>query len=62
VSLVDIFDYNMNLILDSDWLPAGYNIEHHFGRYFDDPLSFRVLQAQTGTIVSGSNALQFFER
>jgi hypothetical protein len=45
-----------------DWLPAGYNIEHHFGRYFDNPLSFRVLQAQTGTLVSGSNALQYFER
>ncbi|KIM24573.1 hypothetical protein M408DRAFT_26868 [Serendipita vermifera MAFF 305830] len=44
------------------WLPSVYNVENHLAHFFDDPLSFRILQARTGTIVSGSNALQFFER
>lgn len=31
-------------------------------RFFPDPLGFRSLQARTGTLVSGSFALQFFDR
>lgn len=39
-----------------------YNINKHLTRYFPDPISFRCLQARTGTLISGSSALQFFER
>jgi hypothetical protein len=39
-----------------------WNVERHFGRFFSDPGAFRELQARTGTLVSGSNALQFFDR
>lgn len=40
----------------------AYNINRHLSRYFPDPLSFRSLQARTGLIISGSNALQFLDR
>lgn len=40
----------------------AYNINQHLSRYFPDPLSFRSLQARTGLIISGSNALQFLDR
>ncbi len=41
---------------------SAFNIHRILQRYFDDPTSFRSLQAQTGTLVSGSTALQFFDR
>ncbi|EIW78040.1 hypothetical protein CONPUDRAFT_75775 [Coniophora puteana RWD-64-598 SS2] len=40
----------------------AYNINRHLSRFFVDPLSFRSLQARTGTLISGSIALQFFDR
>ncbi|KAG1748497.1 uncharacterized protein EDB91DRAFT_1334677 [Suillus paluster] len=40
----------------------AYNINQHLSRFFSDPLSFRSLQARTGLVISGSNALQFFDR
>lgn len=40
----------------------AYNINRHLSRFFPDPLSFRSLQARTGLIISGSNALQFLDR
>ena len=40
----------------------AYNINRHLSRFFHDALSFRSLQARTGTLISGSNALQFLER
>ncbi|KAG2134676.1 hypothetical protein BD769DRAFT_1443076 [Suillus cothurnatus] len=40
----------------------AYNINRHLSRYFPDPHSFRSLQARTGLIISGSNALQFLDR
>jgi len=40
----------------------AFNINHHFSRYFADPLAFRSLQAKTNTLVSGSDALQFLDR
>lgn len=40
----------------------AYNINRHLSRYFPDPLQFRSLQARTGLVISGSNALQFFDR
>ena len=39
-----------------------FNINRHLSRYFQDPLAFRALQARTGTLISGSNALQFLDR
>ena len=39
-----------------------FKINTHFARYFRNPLLFRSLQAATGTLVSGSNALQFLAR
>lgn len=40
----------------------AFSINRELGRYFGNPLQFRNLQAQTGTLISGSFALQFFER
>ncbi|EIM84863.1 uncharacterized protein STEHIDRAFT_61050 [Stereum hirsutum FP-91666 SS1] len=40
----------------------AYNINRHLRCFFDDPLSFRSLQARTGSLISGSNALQFLDR
>lgn len=40
----------------------AYSINRHLSRFFNDPIGFRSLQAQTGTLISGSNALQFMDR
>jgi hypothetical protein len=40
----------------------AFNVNRHFSRYFTDPIAFRSLQARTNTLVSGSNALQFFDK
>ncbi|KAG2123282.1 hypothetical protein DEU56DRAFT_830141 [Suillus clintonianus] len=40
----------------------AYNVNRHLSHYFPDPLSFRSLQARTGLVISGSNALQFLDR
>jgi hypothetical protein len=40
----------------------AWNVDRHLGRFFSNPRAFRELQARTGTLVSGSNALQFFDR
>lgn len=45
-----------------DFNKRAYNIMKHLQFFFDDPLSFRSMQASTGAVVSGSNALQFLER
>ncbi|PSS08863.1 hypothetical protein PHLCEN_2v3478 [Hermanssonia centrifuga] len=39
-----------------------FNINRHLSQYFPDPLAFRSLQARTAALISGSNALQFFNR
>ena len=39
-----------------------FNIDRRLRSYFPDPTAFRDLQAQTGTLISGSTALQFFLR
>lgn len=39
-----------------------FNIYRHLSNFFHDPNTFRCLQAQTGAIVAGSYALQFFIR
>lgn len=40
----------------------AYNINKRLAYYFDDPLSFRSLMARTHMVISGSFALQFFDR
>ncbi|TDL13693.1 hypothetical protein BD410DRAFT_757508 [Rickenella mellea] len=40
----------------------AWSIDRHLRRFFRDPSAFRSLQAQTGTLISGSNALQFIDR
>jgi hypothetical protein len=44
------------------WKRAAYNINCFLERFFKDPVAFRVLQAQTKLIISGSSALQFMDR
>ncbi|KAG8850658.1 hypothetical protein FRB91_008868 [Serendipita sp. 411] len=47
------------------WFPSVYNINSHLKKFFGNlgnVLAFRSLQAATGTIISGSQALQFFDR
>lgn len=46
----------------ADYIRRAFNINKHLSRYFDNPVDFRSLQARTGTLISGSNALQFFDR
>ena len=40
----------------------AYDIDIHLLRFFQNPHAFRSLQAKTGTLISGSNALQFLSR
>jgi len=40
----------------------AFNINRHLKRFFSNPIGFRSLQARTGTLISGSNALQFLDR
>ena len=44
------------------YIKRAYDIHRVLRQYFTDPLSFRYLQAYTGTVISGSTALQFFDR
>lgn len=44
------------------YMGRAMNINRIFSRFFSEPLGFRKLQARTGTLVSGSAALQFFDR
>jgi hypothetical protein len=46
----------------SEHLARAFNVDRHLSRFFERPREFRALQARTGTLVSGSDALQFFER
>jgi hypothetical protein len=45
-----------------DWTRRIFDINRHLSRFFADPRAFRALQARTGTLISGSNALQFLDR
>ncbi|KIJ50912.1 hypothetical protein M422DRAFT_158739 [Sphaerobolus stellatus SS14] len=44
-----------------DYSRRAYSI-NDLRRFFADPIGFRSLQARTGALISGSQALQFFER
>lgn len=46
----------------NNYKKRAYNIDTHLTQFFADPTAFRSLQRQTGTLISGSNALQFFDR
>lgn len=46
----------------AEYSTRAYNINRHLLNFFNDPISFRSLQARTGTVISGSNALQFLDR
>jgi hypothetical protein len=46
----------------SEHLARAFNVDRHLSRFFEHPRELRALQARTGTLVSGSDALQFFER
>lgn len=44
------------------WKRAAYNVNRFLEKFFKDPVTFRVLQAQTNLLISGSAALQFMDR
>ncbi|KDQ51109.1 hypothetical protein JAAARDRAFT_199333 [Jaapia argillacea MUCL 33604] len=46
----------------ANYSSRAFNINKHLSRYFPDPVAFRSLQARTATLISGSSALQFFDR
>ena len=43
-------------------MKEAFDINRTLRRFLPDPIEFRCLQARTGTLVSGSVALQFFDR
>ena len=45
-----------------DFQRRAYNINKRLKRYFSNPQSFRSLMARTDMVISGSFALQFFDR
>ncbi|OJA21065.1 hypothetical protein AZE42_06812 [Rhizopogon vesiculosus] len=45
-----------------DFSHRAFNIHKHLSRFLADPLAFRSLQARTGTLIAGSNAVQFLDR
>ena len=46
----------------SFFFQRAFNVNKHLRRFISDPIGFRSLQARTGTLISGSNALQFMDR
>ncbi|EMD40267.1 hypothetical protein CERSUDRAFT_44125 [Gelatoporia subvermispora B] len=44
------------------YMSHAFNVNPLLLRFFPDALAFRSLQARTGTLISGSAALQFFDR
>lgn len=45
-----------------DYISRTFDINRHLGGFFDSANDFRLVQAKTGTLISGSNALQFMGR
>ncbi|KAF7977180.1 hypothetical protein HWV62_4625 [Athelia sp. TMB] len=41
---------------------SAFNINTHLQHFLPDPIEFRSMQARTGTIISGSNVVQFMDR
>lgn len=46
----------------SRYMTTAFSIDERLSRFFPDVRSFRCMQALTSTIISGSFALQFFDR
>ncbi|EIW56989.1 uncharacterized protein TRAVEDRAFT_81046, partial [Trametes versicolor FP-101664 SS1] len=44
------------------FIKVAFDVNATLKRFVPDPLAFRSLQARTGTLISGSIALQFFDR
>lgn len=44
------------------YMEERFNVTHFLLRYFFNPIAFLHLQACTGSLISGSSALQFFDR
>lgn len=44
------------------YIAKVFTVDRIICRYFEDTLSFRTMQSHTATIISGSAALQFFDR
>ncbi|KAG2130045.1 hypothetical protein BD769DRAFT_1355817 [Suillus cothurnatus] len=49
-------------IASRDFSQRAFNIHRHLSRFIVKPLAFRSLQARTGTLIAGSNVLQFLDR
>ncbi|PCH44988.1 hypothetical protein WOLCODRAFT_91093 [Wolfiporia cocos MD-104 SS10] len=45
-----------------DFSYRAFDVNRRLSRFFSDPFAFRSLQARTATLISGSFALQFFDR
>lgn len=45
-----------------DFAARAYNVNRRLARFFNEPLLFRSLMARTHMVISGSFALQFFDR
>ncbi|KAH9918727.1 uncharacterized protein BXZ73DRAFT_80503 [Epithele typhae] len=45
-----------------DFERRAFNVNRRLKRFVDDPAAFRTLMGRTGMIISGSFALQFFDR
>ncbi|KAI0325803.1 hypothetical protein GY45DRAFT_1329831 [Cubamyces sp. BRFM 1775] len=45
-----------------DYMERAFNVNKRLSRFFRDPIAFRSLQARTAAVISGSFALQFFDR
>lgn len=46
----------------SAYFVKAFDVNARLERFFSNPLAFRFVQAQTSTLISGSFALQFFDR
>lgn len=44
------------------YMRRAFNVDRLLSRYFKNPIAFRYLQACTGALISGSTALQLFDR
>lgn len=65
-SILDIFAFGLTCHLAHRaanlYTARAYDIHRDLSRFFSDPMEFRRMQAETGTLISGSFAVQFFER
>lgn len=62
----DIYRLRRTSKVYKEWVDAAlliiFNLHRRLSFYFNDPVAFRLLQSRTGTVISGSFAVQFFRR